>query len=159
MWYSDYAAVFEPIKNSQLYSTQYSTNSITVSDKSSNGNQGYFRLNMGIPILGMSTHLGAPNRTEGCVSFSVCFPSSQDIEKVFVGWCTPEMAHDQFWNDNLPDSVYTTKTQVFTRNENYSDFEDAWKLNGEPAAAFMVRLGGLLDHQNPYHPSEQNMIK
>ncbi len=159
MWYSDNVPVFESIKDSQLYSTQYSANSITVIAKSSNGNQGCFRLNMGVPILGMPTHLGAPNCTEGCVSFSICFPSSQDIEKVFIGWCTPEMAHDQFWNDDLPDSVYVAKMQVFTRNEKYSDFEDAWKLNSEPATAFMVRLGSLLDHQNPYHPSEQNVIK
>ncbi len=88
---------------------------------------------------------------ERIVSYSVCFPGSQDTSTVFLGWCTPEMIYNEdLWKTNIPDSNYVSKVQVLVRNERFAKCDEEWRLASEHCTGFIVKLSALVDEIMPF---------
>lgn len=82
------------------------------------------------------------------MSFTLSFPSSQDTEAVFLGWCTPEWIYSgEYWNSNVSDSIYSSKIEVLGMMDRIIDTDHVWKVNREHCSAFVVRLSGLINHE------------
>ena len=145
--------MFESIEDSDAhYSTQHYRNLIAVSSKKI-GSMDCFKLNMGVPILSKSSE-----PEEKIVSFSVCFPTSQDTKKVFLGWCTPEMIYSEdVWNQNITNFNYLSKVEVLIRKERYTSHDDEWRLDSEYSTAFAVRLSELAGDNLPVEKDDKNI--
>ena len=115
---------------------------------------------MGVPILSVpTTNSCVSELQEATVSFSVCFPLTQDIDKVFIGWTSPDMVlNGPFWNDLFPDTNGVLNVQTLIPDEACSDKEDGWKVSYDYCPAFIVRLRPLLEHQTMFLSLEKDAV-